>query len=132
MLGGDHNIGSEIMQISKDNFRAKLKKARRDLYNFMNNKCGLVNKANPCRCHKKVKVAVDQKVIDAKHLLFNQSRFSSFKAHIAADANFMFDEVDAKYAELYRGMTFKADFDKKSFINKVLEDANWKSKLNLN
>ena len=36
-----------------DNYRAKLKKARRDLYNF-NQKCGLVNKGNPCRCHKKV------------------------------------------------------------------------------
>ena len=132
MLGGDHNIGSEIMGIKKDNFRAKLKKARRDLYHFMNNKCGLVNKDNPCRCHKKVKVAMDMKVIDAKNLLYNRAEYSSFKAQIAEDADFMFDELDKQYVELYRGMTFKDDFDKKSFINKIIEDANWQSKLNLN
>ena len=132
MLGGDHNIGSDIMNISKDNFRAKLKKARKDLYSFMNNKCGLVNKDNPCRCHKKVKVAIDQNVIDAKNLLFNKASYSSFKSMIAEDADFMFEEIDNTYAELYQGMTFKNDFDKKSFINKIIEDANWRSKLNLN
>ena len=132
MLGGDHNIGSEIMQISKDNFRAKLKKARRDLYQFMNNKCGLVNKNNPCRCYKKVKVAIDQEVIDAKNLLYNQAKFASFKKYIAEDAEYMFDEADRVYMELYEGMTFKEDFDKKSYINKVIEDANWQSKMNLN
>lgn len=132
MLGGDHTIGSEIMQISKDNFRAKLKKARRDLYNFMNDKCGLVNKNNPCRCNKKVKVALDRKVINAKELLFNRAEFAQFKDQISDDADFMFDEVDRQYAELYQGMTFKEDFDKKAFINKVIEDANWKSRMNLN
>lgn len=132
MLGGDHNIGSEIMEMSKDNFRAKLKKARKDLYNFMNNKCGLVNKANPCRCHKKVTVAREHGVIDAKNLLFNRAEYASFKEQIADDADFMFDDVDKKYALLYQEMSFKTDFDKKSFINKVIEDANWQSKLNLN
>ena len=131
MLGGDHNIGSEIMNISKDNFRSKLKKARRDLYNFMNNKCGLVNKANPCRCHKKITVALDQKVIDAKNLLFNRAEYGAFRTQIAQDADFMFEEADRQYVELYQGMTFKEDFDRKSFINQVIEDANWQSKMNL-
>ncbi len=132
MLGGDHTIGSEIMGIRKDNFRAKLRKARRDLYHFMNQKCGLVNKANPCRCHKKVKVAVGAKVIDAKQLLYNRAEYATFRDQIAEDADFMFEEVDRQYAELYQGMSFKPDFDKKSFINKVIEDANWRSRLNLN
>ena len=131
MLGGDHSIGSEIMEMSKDNFRAKLKKSRKDLYNFMNHKCGLVNKSNPCRCHKKVKVALDRKVIDAKNLLFNKAEYSSFQEQIMEDADFMLDEVDKVYAELYRDMSFKTDFDKKSYINKVIEDANWQSKLKL-
>ncbi|HAA24105.1 MAG TPA: RNA polymerase sigma factor [Cytophagales bacterium] len=131
MLGGDHNVGSEIMGISKDNFRAKLKKARRDLYQFMNNKCGLVNKDNPGRCHKKVQVAVNQQVIDAKNLLYNRAEYATFQEHIAEDADFMFEEVDRQYAALYQGMTFKPDFDRKAFINRVIEDANWQSKLNL-
>lgn len=47
------SIGSEIMEISKGNFRVKLHRARTELYGFMNGKCGLVNKNNPCRCAKK-------------------------------------------------------------------------------
>ena len=132
MLGGDHTIGSDILQISKDNFRAKLRKARKDLYNFMNDKCGLINKNNPCRCHKKVKVAVENQVIDVKHLLFNRKEFDRFKSQIREDADFMFDDIDKKYAELYQDMSFKTDFDKKSFISSVIEDTNWKSKLKLN
>jgi RNA polymerase sigma factor (sigma-70 family) len=34
----DHNIGSELLDISKANFRKRLERARRDLYQFMNNK----------------------------------------------------------------------------------------------
>ncbi|MEW7292414.1 RNA polymerase sigma factor [Aquimarina sp. 2304DJ70-9] len=132
MMGGDHIIGSEIMQISKDNFRAKLSKARKDLYTFMQNKCGLVNKSNPCRCHKKVKVAVDMEVINAKDLLFNKKEYVRFQNFIKEDADFMIDEMDKRYAELYQNLTFKEDFDRKSFITKVIENSNWKSKLNLN
>lgn len=50
-----HNIGSEIMEISKDNFRQRLVRARNDIHQFMNKKCGLVNKKNSCRCPKKTK-----------------------------------------------------------------------------
>ena len=46
-------IGSEIMEISKPNFRVKLHRAKKQLYNFMDYKCGLVNKNNPCRCARK-------------------------------------------------------------------------------
>ncbi len=49
----DHRLASEFLEISPDHFRQKLARARRDLYNFMNHKCGLVNKSNPCRCPKR-------------------------------------------------------------------------------
>ncbi len=82
IFGADHTIGSEIMEISKDNYRKKLSNARRDLHNFMLNKCGLVSKANPCRCHKKVTVALEQGMVDAKNLLFNQKEFSYIQSGI--------------------------------------------------
>lgn len=128
----DHNIGSEIMEISKDNYRMKLSKARKDLYNFMQNKCGLVNKANPCRCHKKVTFASENGMIDAKNLLFNRKEFSSFKNEIEADANFLVSEAEVKYFELHQEHSFKTTFDKKNFLLEILEDAKWQSRLNLN
>jgi hypothetical protein len=42
--------------VSPANFRQLLSRARHDLYQFMNNKCGLVNQSNPCRCARKAAV----------------------------------------------------------------------------
>ncbi|MEM7552081.1 MAG: RNA polymerase sigma factor [Bacteroidota bacterium] len=132
MFSANHNIGSEIMGISKENFRAKLSKSRKDLFNFMNNQCGLVNKSNPCRCHKKVGFALDQGFIDSKNLLYNRKEYTRFQEHIEQDADQLMDFVDQKYTELYQNMTFKKDFDKQVFIREILDDIEVKNKLNLN
>ncbi len=132
IFGADHTVGSEIMEISKDNYRMKLSKARKDLYNFMQNKCGLVNKANPCRCHKKVTFATENGMVDAKNLLFNRKEYSTFREQLEPDANFLVDDSEVRYAELHHDHSFKTTFDKKNFLVKILEDANWQSRLNLN
>lgn len=132
IFGADHTIGSEIMEITKDNYRMKLSKARRDLYNFMQNKCGLVNKANPCRCHKKVTFATENGMVDAKNLLFNRKEYSTFKEQLEPDADFLVDDSELKIAELHQDHSFKTTFEKKNFLVNILEDANWQSRLNLN
>ncbi len=55
ILGVSDTVGSEILEMTADNFRQCLASARRDLYHFMNNQCGLVNTNNPCHCSKKTK-----------------------------------------------------------------------------
>lgn len=132
LFGADHTIGSEIMEISKPNFRMKLSKARKDLINFMQNKCGLIDKANPCRCHKKVTVNLEAGVIHAKNLLHNRKEFSTFRAQIEPDANYISNEAERKYIELHREHSYKTHFEKKNFLIELLENENWKSRLNLN
>jgi len=122
MFNADHTLGSEILDITKDNFRQRLSRARKDIFSFMNEKCGLVNKANPCRCHKKVTFALNNKVIDSKNLLFNRSEYSKFKNEIKKDADEMMDIIDDKYAELYGQLPFKKDFDKKTFLQDIVKD----------
>jgi len=131
IFGADHTVGSEIMEISKANYRMKLSKARKDLYNFMQNKCGLVNKANPCRCHKKVTFATANGIVDAKNLLFNRKEYSTFREQLEPDADFLVDDSELKIAELHQQHSFKTNFEKKNFLVKILEDANWQSRLNL-
>jgi RNA polymerase sigma factor (sigma-70 family) len=46
-------VAAVVLQISPENFRQRPARARRDLRNFMNDMCGLVKQANPCRCAKK-------------------------------------------------------------------------------
>ncbi len=132
IFGADHTVGSELMEMSKANYRMKLSKARKDLYHFMHHKCGLIDKANPCRCHKKVTVSLERGIVDAKNLLYNKKEFSTFREQLEQDSNYLVDESELKYAELHRDHSFKTTFEKKNFLSKILEDVNWKSRLNLN
>jgi RNA polymerase sigma factor (sigma-70 family) len=132
VFGADHSVGSELMEMSKPNYRMKLSKARRDLHQFMQNKCGLVDPVNPCRCHKKVTVSLEGGLIDAKNLLYNRKEYSTFREQLGPDASYLVDEAEMKYRELHRDHSFKTTFEKKNFLTDILDDANWKSRLNLN
>ena len=67
----DHNLGAEILGTSSGNFRIKLMRARTDLYNWMNKKCGLVNTENSCRCAKKTRGYIEAGLVDPNNLNFN-------------------------------------------------------------
>ncbi len=67
----DHNLGSEILGITAGNFRIRLMRARQDLYNWMNERCGIVNKSNPCRCAKKTRAYIEAGVVHPNNLIFN-------------------------------------------------------------
>ena len=60
--------GSEIIGISPENFRKKLSRSKTKIQNFMDNKCGIVNENNPCRCKKKIDFLVDNKLMNPKKL----------------------------------------------------------------
>ncbi len=132
MFEADHKVGSEIMETSKANFRMKLSKARRDMENFMSGHCGLMDKRNPCRCNKKVTVAVESGYIDAKNLLFNREEYSTFKKQIAKDDTTLRDYASDRFIELQDNLTYKTDFDNKSFIEQILDDIRIKKIMNFN
>lgn len=132
MFGADHNIGSEIMEMSKTNFRMKLSRARKELHNFMSGQCGLMDERNPCRCSKKVTAAVNGGYIDAKNLLFNREEYSTFQKEIDKDDVELRDFAADKFVELQDNLSYKTDFDKKSFIKHILEDIRIRQIMNLN
>src|SRR6266478_6190926 len=70
ILGASDTVGGEVMEMTTDNFRQCLARARRDLYSFMNHQCGLVNKNNPCRCPKKTRGFIEAGHVDPDHLWF--------------------------------------------------------------
>ena len=86
----DHTLGAEIFKVSKDNFRKKLSRTRKEFHAFMNKQCGLVNLDNPCRCSKKAKAmkAAGRMQIDKK--LFDPE----FSSTIAEYANKVADEYN--------------------------------------
>lgn len=70
IFGVTDTVAAELLEISCENFRQRLARARRDLHNFMNDKCGLVNRANPCRCAKKTRGFIQAGYVDPENLLF--------------------------------------------------------------
>ena len=78
-------VGAELLEISRENFRQRLARARRELHNFMNDKCGLVNRANPCRCDKKTRGFMQAGWVDPANLLFARERTCHRRApHVSA------------------------------------------------
>lgn len=119
----NHNIASEILDISKDNFRQKLSRARRDLYNFMNRKCGLVNENNPCRCSKKTKGFMEAGWVNTKDLKFNiehQRKIMSLSPQKDAQLR---ETMEEKYASLFQEHPFKDNFEKENLMKGILEDS---------
>lgn len=103
----DHQLASEILETSPDNFRQKLTRARRDLYNFMNNRCGLVNKANPCRCPKKTKGLVQKGIVDPQRLVFNAHYVHRIEDVVPQRAQRMLNTYEDLGRKLFREHPFQ-------------------------
>jgi RNA polymerase sigma factor (sigma-70 family) len=61
---------AEVLEIEPAAFRQRLVRSRRKILDFMIAKCGLVNRDNPCRCHRRVKSALSSKRVDPLQPLF--------------------------------------------------------------
>ena len=121
-FGIDHRTGAEIFEISPQNFRVKLHRARRDLYNYMNNKCGLVNTANPCRCPRKAKALERLGVLKHEERTFTadyRARIADYVQEHESDARELFEQ---KYTRLFRSHPAKRDFDTKTIVEEVIEN----------
>ena len=121
-FGVNHKVGAEIFEISPQNFRVKLHRARKDLYTFMNDQCGLVNKNNPCRCPKKAKALMKKGVIDKDNLQFNISHRHKIADYVEERLEEHRDLIQEKYTQLFRDHPTKEDFDKETILREILND----------
>lgn len=113
-------IGSEIMEMTKANFRVKLHRAKKQLYDFMQDKCGLVNKNNPCRCARKTVAFVKMGYVDPVNLHFQKGRIDEINRVIGSKLDQYSEDVTAKYRELYQQHLFLESPDKMKSIKNLL------------
>lgn len=118
----DHHTGAEIFDTSAQNFRVKLHRARKDLYNYMNNKCGLVNKENPCRCPKKAKALKEMGMLDEKKMTFNIATQTKVSHYVEGAHEGLMHSIEDKYTELYRDHPAKDNFSKETVVEEILRD----------
>lgn len=62
--------GAELLDISEISFRKKRSRAKHKIKHFLNNKCGIVNEKNPCRCKKKIDFLIDGHKISPQEFRF--------------------------------------------------------------
>jgi RNA polymerase sigma factor (sigma-70 family) len=98
-------VGAELLEVSPENFRQRLSRARRDLHNFMNDKCGLVNRANPCRCAKKTRGFIRAGYVNPQNLLFAMERIRQVKDVVPRTLEAI-TTLDGQYADIYRAHPF--------------------------
>ena len=118
----DHNLGGEILEISAGNFRIKLMRARKDLHQWMNQKCGLVNKANPCRCSKKTKSYIKLGKVDPNNLQFNTRYRSKVKDFSENNAIKITDTVDELSRKIFQDHPMQDPIRPSKIINEVFNN----------
>jgi len=114
-------IGSEIFSISSENFRKKLSRARADLYNFMNNHCGLVNKNNKCKCTQKTQALINEGYVNPSNLLFSKECKSDLKDKLQIKSDKLDDTMENLYKNIYQEHNFY-EANEKEFAHTILKN----------
>ena len=123
-------VGAELLEISRENFRQRLARARRELHNFMNDKCGLVNRANPCRCDKKTRGFIEVGWVDPGNLLFARERIQQVREVVPTKSQAL-TTLDEQYAEIYRQHPFHESPDLVQALRRLLESPGFRHATNL-
>lgn len=109
---------AELLGMGEPAFRQALARARRRLYNFLFDRCSLVNPGKPCTCERSVAGNVNCGFIDPLHAVFKAGDSATVR-DIVASARERLDGIEfGRCQELYREHPFQESPD---FARKVLE-----------
>lgn len=118
-------VGAELLAISRENFRQRLARARRDLHNFMNDKCGLVNRANPCRCARKTHGFIKAGYVDPQSLLFARERVRQMR-EVLPQTHQAITTLDDQHAEIFRQHPFYGPPDVMHALRGLIDSAEFR------
>ncbi|GAA4434491.1 RNA polymerase sigma factor [Bremerella cremea] len=121
ILGATDTIGGEVLEMTAANFRQCLARARRDLHNFLNNQCGLVNSANPCRCPKKTRGFIEHGHVDPNRLLFAADHVEKVRDVAGHTASEIDDVVQRQHMDLYQDHPFLHPTDEIHWLQRILQ-----------
>jgi RNA polymerase sigma factor (sigma-70 family) len=118
-----HLMASEALDISPDNFRQKLSRARRDLQEWMNNRCGLVNQANPCRCPKKTKGFIAKGWVKPDNRKWHSGVYTRIREVVDSRMEDVLEARDRLYHDIYKEHPYKRPaMEAKELLDGILED----------
>lgn len=125
------SVGSEVMEISKENFRIKLHRAKQQLYNFMNDKCGLINKNNPCRCARKTAGYIKLGFVDPVSLHFQRDAIATIDSVASGKVETYSNDVLSEYRALFGQHPFLKAEEVRESIQALLSSETIRKTFNL-
>ncbi len=125
ILGLKDTTAAEILELSRDAFRQRLARARRDLHSFLRGQCGLMNADNPCRCGKKTRAFIQAGYIDPKKLLFAREHLRLVRDVAPARCEDV-DEYSGLGAEIYRAHPYYEPRDIAVRVREVVESPSFR------
>lgn len=120
IFGADHIIGAELFETTPANYRIKLHRAKADLLTFISGKCGIINPNNPCRCPKKTRMMIQQKIVDKDNLRFNSSYINTVSEIIEHKRELLSDEIQLKLQYLFRDNPFQIKNELDNLISDIV------------
>ncbi|MCP4703973.1 MAG: RNA polymerase sigma factor [candidate division Zixibacteria bacterium] len=124
--------GSEVLGISRDNFRKQLSRGRQKILNFMNERCSLINEHNSCRCRLKAKALIDQGIIDPENLRFTRMGAEKIKNIAKTKSEEFQDLVETKCIGIFRNMPFMESPDYVKVFREIIDTNEFEKIFNLN
>lgn len=128
----DHNTASELLSTTPEAYRQQLSRARKDLYSFINQKCGLVNPTNPCRCSKKTKLWIERGFVAKDTLLFKDQYTERIRDHVEANITKGAIMVKDVVADLYTSHPMLNPKSTETLVEKILGNQELMRLLRLN
>jgi len=132
LFGVSDKVGAELLNITKVNFRKKYSRARKDIFNFMNNNCGLIKKSNPCRCSKKARALVDYGVVNPENLIFNKNYIQKIKDVTPFTLKKYENFAERKGSLLFSEHPFQKSPDFVLYLRNLINTNSFKSTFNIN
>lgn len=126
ILGGVFNIKSavaaELLDITPENFRKQLSRAKQDLFQFMNDKCGLMDPGNPCRCHKKTKGFIREGKVDPARVQFTREARETIRSIVGSKNQELDELMEGKYLRLFTEQPYEEMVSADKLVQCLLMD----------
>lgn len=135
ILGGIFGIpdteGSEIMEISKVNFRKILSRARKKISPHVNDFCGQIDSKNPCCCASKVTAFLSLGMADPKKLRFHHPSRPAVKDVVTKKYKQFRALYYEPFLDLYQQQPFYDPPDTTRWLRDILQHRTFREIFNL-
>jgi RNA polymerase sigma factor (sigma-70 family) len=122
VFAADHQLGASLFDLTPENYRIKLYRARKDLYSFVSGKCGILNPANACRCPKKTKTLIEKGIVQKDALQFNTDYTQKVQDILAVKQNSIADTIRFELNGLFQNSPFQVKASLDSLVNGLVRE----------